>query len=101
LVINFLDEYQTTIFDRSQQGPILAHPGQKKKDISVDILVEYVLNYGDYDSCKLLFDTLGTQYVAKIFYNHIKSDRKRLNYFPEILKFFSSYFEINAPGSSQ
>jgi hypothetical protein len=46
-------------------------PQDKKKDLSLDSLVEAILNYGDSKSVKKLFDTVGIKTVADIFYKQI------------------------------
>ncbi len=66
-------------------------PEEKKKDISHDMLVEFILNYGKRESVKTLFQLLGIEQVAEIFYKQIK--RKRVNYFPQVIHFFDLYFK--------
>ncbi len=70
-------------------------PEAKKKNISIDVLVEFVLNYGDYDSTKQLLDSLGGPRVAEIFFSHMQSERKAGNYFPEIRRYFTEYFNYH------
>lgn len=74
-------------------------PEHKKSDISIDVLVEFVLNYGDYDACRHLLNTLGTETVADVFFNHLQSKRRGGNYFPEIAHYFTQYFQRHAPRS--
>ncbi len=66
-------------------------PEDKKQDISHEVLVEFILNYGDEKSVKKLFDLLGIDYVAKIFRE--QTNRKRVNYFPQVTNFFNLYFD--------
>jgi hypothetical protein len=66
-------------------------PQEKKKDLSLDSLVEAILNYGDSKSVKKLFDTVGIKTVAEIFYKQI--NRKRTNYFKQTIHYFSLYFQ--------
>ena len=66
-------------------------PEDKKQDISIEALVESVLNYGDDVKVKKLFDTLGIKTVAKVFQENT-SNRIRINYFPEVVNYFNLYF---------
>jgi hypothetical protein len=64
------------------------------EDLSDDILVEYILNYGDEKAVKELIDLLGIHQVAAIFFRNTKG--KRINYLPEVQNFFYHYFLRNA-----
>ena len=66
-------------------------PEDKKEDISHEVLVEYVLNYGSLDEVRELFRVMGIREAAKAFYN--ATGRRRMNYYPEIYNFFRLYFE--------
>lgn len=66
-------------------------PDQKKKELSLNAIVEQVLNYGDENNVKALFDLLGVEHVAQIFYRQIASPR--CNYFPQVINFFTLYFQ--------
>lgn len=66
---------------------------EKKGDISLDLLVEAILNYGNGNNVKKLFQLVGIKKVAEIF-NKQKSQR-RVNYHPRILHFFDLYFQKN------
>ena len=66
-------------------------PEDKKEEISHEFLVETILNFGDEKSVKKLFDLLGLEYVAEIF--HKQTNRQRVNYFPQVVNYFSLYFE--------
>lgn len=72
-----------------------------KENISHETLVEFILNYGDEKSVKKLFDLLGIEKVAEIFYKQTHKENpiacKRINYFPRTLHFFKLYFQRNAP----
>jgi hypothetical protein len=71
-------------------------PENKKFDLSEDVLVEYILNYGSYDACKDLLHVLGHSKVAQIFFSHLSIERRKQNYFPEIVRYFTQYFERHA-----
>lgn len=71
----------------------------EKVNISRELLVETILNYGDEKQVKKLFDVLGLQTVADIFFRQIEG--KRSNYHPRTRHFFTLYFKKHAPGYSQ
>ncbi|MBF0397619.1 MAG: hypothetical protein HQK78_12645 [Desulfobacterales bacterium] len=66
-------------------------PEDKKKNISLDSLVEAILNYGDEKSVKKLFDILGIKTVADIFRKNT-TNKSRINYFPRVINYFHLYF---------
>jgi hypothetical protein len=70
-----------------------------KENISHEVLVEFILNYGDENSVKKLFDLLGIEKVAEIFYKQTHKEhpieRNRINYFPLVRNFFDLYFKKN------
>lgn len=70
-------------------------PPSKIESISLDVLVEYVLNYGDYDTVKELLELLGTDTVAEIFYKNTQQ-KNRINYNKQNLHFFQLYFDRHA-----
>ncbi len=63
----------------------------EKENINHEILVEFILNFGDDKSVKKLFELLGIDYVADIFYK--QTNRQRVNYFPQVSHFFNLYFK--------
>jgi hypothetical protein len=65
-------------------------PEDKKEEISLDVLVEFILNYGSLDDIKTLLKILGTEETARIFFR--AEGRRKLNYYPEIYNYFSLYF---------
>lgn len=65
-------------------------PGDKKENISLEYLVETVLNYGSLNEVKTLTRIIGIQKIAQIFFSI--EGRKKLNYYPEIYNFFSLLF---------
>ena len=62
-------------------------PEEKKEEISNELLVETIFNYGDIEAVKQLITMLGTDRLAEIFSG--LTGRKKLNYYPEIYHFFS------------
>jgi len=69
-------------------------PKEKKEDISVNMLLETILNYGTLEDCLYLIDLLGKDEALKILQN--ASGRKKGNYYPEIYNFFTLYLSRNA-----
>ena len=65
-------------------------PNDKKEDISPELLVETILNYGNMDEVKSLIEIMGIKEISQIFFS--AKGRKKLNYYPEIYNFFSLYF---------
>jgi hypothetical protein len=69
-------------------------PEDKKEDISPELLVETILNYGSMDEIKTLIKIMGIKEMSRIFFS--AEGRKKLNYYPEIYNFFSLFFTRNA-----
>ena len=69
-------------------------PEEDKEHISIEFLVETILNYGDEKSVKKLFDLVGIKKVAEIFYK--QTSGKRTNYFPQTEHYFKLYFKRHA-----
>ena len=69
-------------------------PEDKKEDISHDVLVEFILNYGSLEDVKMLFKIIGIEEAAKVFFR--AEGRRKLNYFPEVYNFFFLYFKNHA-----
>lgn len=66
----------------------------EKENISINAIVEAILNYGDEKSVKKLFDLLGIKTVANIFKKQIAG--RRVNYHPRTVHFFNLYFKRHA-----
>lgn len=66
----------------------------EKKNISTELLVEAILNYGNERSVKKLFALVGIRQVAAIFRRQIAGPRK--NYHPRTINYFNLYFQKNA-----
>lgn len=67
---------------------------EAKENISMNVLVETILNFGNEKSVKKLFSLIGIKKVAELFYQSTK--RKRVNYHPRTVHFFNLYFKRNA-----
>ena len=70
-------------------------PDNKKEDISHELLVETILNYGNLDDVKLLIEIFGINYIAKLFFKATQN-KSRTNYFQPVINFFTHYFNKNA-----
>lgn len=66
-------------------------PDNKKEDISLEVLVEFILNYGSREAVKEMFEIVGIQKVAAIFYK--QANKERSNYFLPVKNFFQLYFD--------
>ena len=71
-------------------------PEDKGENVTDELLVETMLNYGSLEQIQTLFDLMGMKTVAEIFQNMNMTGRKKLNFFPEILNYFDLYFKKNA-----
>jgi hypothetical protein len=68
-------------------------PEDKKEDISDDLLVETILNYGDMEAVIQLFQIIGMENVAKVFFDSInQSERRKNNYYELTLNYFTLLF---------
>lgn len=67
-------------------------PEDKKQNLSLDSIVEAILNFGNSKSVKKLFDTVGITTVANIFKKNTEN-RTRINYYPDVVNYFNLYFE--------
>jgi hypothetical protein len=75
-------------------------PEDKKEDISVEFLVDTILNYGDLKSIKELISLMGITRMSKIFFNSInQSERRKGNYHELTLNFFALVFKPYAPSN--
>ena len=69
-------------------------PEDKKEEISTEFLVETILNYGDKDAVIQLFDLMGINKVARVFFNSINlSDRRKGNYHEITVNYFTLVFK--------
>jgi hypothetical protein len=70
-----------------------------KENLSHEVLVEFILNYGNERMIHELLKLLGVKNVAKIFREQTAPGR-RINYFSELVRFFNLYFDRHAPRNS-
>lgn len=68
-------------------------PQPKSENVTDELLVEMVLNYGSMSDTKGLFAVMGIKNVAKIFFDSIgKSERRKGNYHELMLNYFTLLF---------
>lgn len=80
-------------FIREQSNLFWYMPEDKKKEISLEFLVETILNYGTLTAVIQLFHLLGIKKVAEIFFNSLNiSDRRRGNYHELTINYFTLVF---------
>ena len=70
-------------------------PEAKKSEISDSLLVETILNYGTMEDVKALFDLMGIEKVADVFFS--AKGRQKMNYFPQIYNYFTLVFNRYVP----
>lgn len=68
-------------------------PESAMDKISLNLLVETILQYGDIPDIQRLFQLVGIRQVAEIFYKQINKDR--CNYMPRTINYFKLYFAKN------
>jgi hypothetical protein len=67
----------------------------KKENISHELLVETILNYGELPAVKKLFELVGLEETARIF---CKAEGRQIgNYLPMMHNFFTLYFKRHTP----
>ena len=65
-------------------------PEKEKENISHELLVEHILNYGSLDAVRKLFKIMGIENVARVFFNSIgQSKRKKGNYHELTTNYFT------------
>jgi hypothetical protein len=80
-------------FIRQNSSLFWYSPEDKKADISLEFMVETILNYGDLEAVKKMFDLIGIPEVAKIFFDSINlSDRRKGNFHELTINYFTLLF---------
>ena len=69
-------------------------PEEKKKRLSLNSVVEAILNHGTEKSVKRLFELIGINRVSEIFFMQISG--RRTNYHKRTIHFFNLYFQRHA-----
>lgn len=84
-----------TIRDFIEERPYLVWSTRNYEKLSIEAIVEAVLNQGDWNDFKQLAKLLGLKEVATVFRQGLK--KKRCNYRPPIKNYFQLYFNKYAP----
>jgi hypothetical protein len=88
-----MNNSQIKDFIHQQKSLFWFIPEDKKEDVSIEVLVETILNYGDINAIRQLFYLLGVDEVAKHFYSLLnKSERKKANLHELTIHFFTLFF---------
>lgn len=83
-----------TVRDIIKKKPYLIWYTKSYDSLSDEVVVEAVLNYGDWDDVQELIKTLGIKKTAKIFRKQINNFRT--NYRSEVKNYFKLYFDKHA-----
>ena len=82
------------IFIREHQSLFWYVKEDAKEKISIDYVVETILNYGALDDVKKLIELLGIKNISEVFFR--QTARTRHNYFPQVKNYFTLYFNRHA-----
>ncbi len=89
-----MNDLQIKEFIRKHSNLFWYIPEEKKEEISHELLLETILNYGTLEDFKELVSILGMDKANKIFKSSVgKSERRKGNYHELTLNFFSLLFE--------
>ncbi len=64
----------------------------EKENLPLDVVVEFFINYASLETIKELCAIVGIQKVADIFFNQIRTQKERSNYFPVYQNYFTLLF---------
>jgi hypothetical protein len=64
----------------------------EKENLPLPVVLEFFINYGRKEAIKELFDIVGIKTAAAIFFEQLKTQKDRSNYFPEASNYFTLYF---------
>lgn len=88
-----------TIQNFIKRRPYLIWYTKNFENLSDDVIVESVLNFGDFKDVKEMISILGIEKAASIFGKGIR--KRRNNYRPEIKNYFQLYFKKYAQKNSK
>ena len=69
-------------------------PKENKEEISLELLMETIFNYGSLKDSLQLIKMIGSDKTLRILKR--AEGRKKMNYYPEIYNFFTLYLSRNA-----
>lgn len=64
----------------------------EKENLPLGVVMEFFINYAQKEAIKELFDIVGIKTAAAIFFDQLKTQKDRSNYFPELRNYFTLYF---------
>jgi hypothetical protein len=68
-------------------------PEDKGETVSDELLVEHILNYGTMEDVQELFRVMGLHRAAEVFFCSVsRSERRKNNYTPVSLNYFTLFF---------
>jgi hypothetical protein len=92
--IDFMNSPEIKQFIKENSTLFWYIPENKKEDISPEVLVETILNYGDMNAVKKLFNLFGIKRVAEIFFISINlSERRKGNFHELTINYFTHFFK--------
>ena len=69
-------------------------PDDKGENVTDELLVETLLNYGSLEQIQTLFNIMGMKTVADIFFHSINlSERRKNNFFELTVNYFTLFFK--------
>jgi hypothetical protein len=72
-------------------------PADKKQDISEQVLLETIFNYGDMHAVRQLLSILGVKYASELFFGLLQQSSRRKGNFHELtINFFTEFFNRHA-----
>lgn len=86
-----MENKRASLLDIIHRKPYLFWDVKDVEGLSVESIVEAVLNRGDFDDFLRLIEVLGMKYVAEIFYRQVSQPRK--NYNKKTENFFRLFFK--------
>ncbi len=75
-----------------KRKPYLAWDVRSIEGLSDEAVLEKILNYGDWDDVQKFIKIKGKRETAQLFQKTLS--KKRINYDPAIVHYFSRYFKI-------
>ena len=64
----------------------------EKENLPLPVVLEFFINYAGIETRKELFAIVGIKAAAKVFFEQLKTQKDRSNYFPELKNYFTLYF---------
>lgn len=92
--VSIMNSPEIKAFIRENSSLFWYTPEDKKEEISLEFLVETILNYGDMIAVKKLLALIGIRKVAKIFFDSINQSSRRKGNFHELtINYFTLVFK--------